>query len=166
MASYIGQQGSNFRLTCHVGRVAGDVPQRYQRGHGDVKGTAGDGAILLGQGQQDIGVRGKLGGMGGVQHVHVAAADGAGDVTLQGVDEDAAGRHRVLGTGAVGGDGHVGVHGEKAGLGGLAAAGEGQGQHQGQRQAAKPLHSSCRPSSARISVASSANSRWPPTGMP
>ena len=74
MAAHIGQQGSNLRLTCHVGRVARYVPQRYQRGHGDVKGAAGDGAVLLGQGQQDVGVRGKVRGMGGVQHVHVAAA--------------------------------------------------------------------------------------------
>ncbi len=47
-----------------------------------------------------------------------------------------------------------------------AAGGERQGHQRGQDKAGKSFHSSRRPSSARMSVASSANSRWPPTGIP
>ena len=58
----------------------------------------------------------------------------------------------------------VGVHGED--VEGLGLGGAARQQQQGKEKGEKFFHSSRRPSSARIKVASSANSRCPPTGMP
>ena len=102
---------------------------------------------------------------GGVEEVIMATNP---DTGLQPVDLPGGGGQCLVGVVTVGGKGHVGVHGEQGYLLRLlcAAGGECQRRQAGQQQAGKAFHSSRRPSSARISVASSANSRWPPTGMP
>ena len=167
-AAHQRQQGVDLLLGGDVGRVGGDAPQGHQRGHGHVKGAA----RLVGESQRAQQQLPRLllhrYGFAGVETADVAGADGAGEGGLQPVDLLGGGGQRFSGVVAVGGEGHVGVHGEQGNLLRLLrpAGGKGQRRQAGQQQTDETFHSSRRPSSARISVASSANSRWPPTGMP
>ena len=144
-----------------MGRIGGDAPQGYQRRHGHIEGTAG----LIGQGQRPLQKLPRLllhrHGLTGVEAADIAGGNGAGEGGFQPVDLAGRGGQRFLRAVAVGGEGHVGIHGEQGHLLDLwcAAGGEGQCRQTGQQQAGKAFHSSRRPSSARISVASSANSR-------
>ena len=161
LAAHQRQQGVDLLLGGDMGRVGGDAPQGYQRGHGHIEGTAG----LIGQGQRPLQKLPRLllhrHGLTGVEAADIAGGNGAGEGGLQPVDLAGRGGQRFLRAVAVGGEGHVGIHGEQGHLLGLwcAAGGEGQCRQTGQQQAGKTFHSSRRPSSARISVASSANSR-------
>ena len=162
------QQRVDLLLRGDAGTVGGDAPQLHQRGDGDIEGTVRFLAVLQRPRQQLRTVLVPDGGAVTVQAGDLAGVHRAGEGGFQRVDGAAQVSQHVISAVADGHEGHVGVHGEQGQLGGLGgtAAGQGQRRQAGQQGGGKSLHSSRRPSSARMSVASSANSRWPPTGIP
>ena len=163
-----GEQSVDLRLLRHPGAVGGDAPKGHKRGNGGVKGPAGSLTESQGGGDQVRRLLGHIGAALGVQDIDFASLPGPGQGPVQAVQLLTAGGQGLRSLVSVGGQGHIGVHGEQAQLFRLrldAAAGKAQ-QKRRQHGAAYTLHSSRLPSRARISVASSANSRWPPTGMP
>ena len=162
------QQGIDLLLGGDVGAVGGDAPKGHKRGNGGIKGPAGGLTESQGGGDQVRRLLGHIGAALGVQGIDFASLPGPGQGPVQAVQFLTAGGQGLRSLVSVGGQGHIGVHGEQAQLFRLrldAAAGKAQ-QKRRQHGAAYTLHSSRLPSRARISVASSANSRWPPTGMP
>ena len=163
-----GKQGVDLLLPGHLGAVGGDAPQGHQWGHGGVKGPAGGPAQGHSIGNQIRRLPGHIGSALPVQGINFAALPGPGQGRIQTVQLLAAGGQRLRCPVAVGCQAHIGIHGEQTQLLRLrlrAAPGQAQ-QQSGHYPAEQTLHSSRLPSRARISVASSANSRCPPTGMP
>ena len=162
------QQCVDLRLRGDAGTVGGDAPQFHQRGDGDIEGTVRFLAVLQRPRQQLRTVLVPDGGAVTVQTGDLAGVHRAGEGGFQRVDGAAQVSQHIISAVADGHEGHVGVHGEELQRLTLlcAAGGERQGHQRGQDKAGKSFHSSRRPSSARMSVASSANSRWPPTGIP
>ena len=152
----------------NAGMIRGDPPQFHQRGNGHIKGASGLLAVPQGAAQQLRCALIQHSAAIGIELCHIACCDGAAELLLQRIDLIGGSLQYVKGTVSHRHQRHIGVHGEdiqRLGFG-CAAGGQRQGQHRSQQQADPAFHSSRRPSSARISVASSANSRWPPTGMP
>ena len=162
------QQRVDLLLIGNAGVIRGDPPQLHQRGNGHIKGAAGLLAVPQRAAQQFRCALIQHSAAVGVEPRHIACFDGAAELLLQRIDLIGGSLQYVKGAVSHRHQRHVGVHGEDIQRLGFrrAAGGQRQGQHRSQQQADPAFHSSRRPSSARISVASSANSRWPPTGMP
>ena len=163
------QQRINFTLGWDPGTVRGDAPQGHQGRHRHIEQAARRGAVGHGALEQRRRFLADHGAAAVIQFVNIAGRNRPGKLLLQAVYFSGCGRQCLPGSVPVGRQTHIGIHGKNVlplRLLGLAAGGEAAEQQRRKGRAHPFFHSSRRPSRARMSVASSANSRCPPTGMP